>query len=147
MFLRFFFLGVLAAVISLLAELMLFSFSPSQSITILALIVPIIEETLKFGLLWKGREFLPQKFSPAFFSAAGIFGLGFAIPETIIAESSGLATNLIAFNTAIIIHIISALCLSSALLLFLKKKPLSAFSLFIFSFALHALYNFFVFIQ
>jgi hypothetical protein len=29
----------------------------------------------------------------------------------------------------------------------MKKKPLSTFSLFIFSFSIHALYNFFIFMQ
>lgn len=147
MFPRLFSLGVLAAITSLLAELMLFSFLPEQSLIILALAVPFIEESLKFLLLWKGRSFLPRNFSQEFFSAASAFGLGFALPESILNGSSGLATNPLALGVTIGIHLISAFFLASAILFLMKKKPLSAFSLFIFSLSIHALYNFFIFIQ
>ncbi|MFZ1720800.1 MAG: hypothetical protein WAU28_05685, partial [Candidatus Moraniibacteriota bacterium] len=82
---RLFSLGVLAAITALLGELMLFSVFPTQSLLLLALAVPLFEESLKFGLLWKGRDALPSTFSIRFFSVAFSFGLGFAIPETILA--------------------------------------------------------------
>ena len=147
MVLRLFSLGVLAAITSLITELMLFSFFPKQSIILLALAVPLIEELIKLGILWKGRILLPQVFSHNFLTVACAFGLGFAIPEGILAGSSGLMTDVTSFILTIGIHLISAFFLLSATLFLMKRKPLSAFSLFIFSFAIHALYNFFVFIR
>lgn len=144
---RLFSLGVLAAITALLSELMIFSFFPKQSILILALLVPIIEESIKFGILWKGKSLFPREFSAHFFSAIGAFGLGFAIPESILAGSSGLATNPLALATTMSIHLISAFFLGGAILFLMQRKAIPAFSLFIFSFAIHALYNFFVFIR
>ena len=145
--LRLFSLGVLAAITSLLTELMLFSFFPKQSLLLLALAVPLIEELIKLSILWKGKSFLPQGFSHNFFAVACAFGLGFAIPESILARSSGLIADAHSFILTIGIHLISAFFLLSATLFLMKRKPLSAFSLFIFSFAIHAIYNFFVFIR
>ncbi len=140
-------LGVLAAITALLSELMIFSFFPKQSILILALLVPVIEESIKFGILWKGKSLLPREFSAHFFSGIGAFGLGFAIPESILAGSSGLATNPFTLTAMVSIHLVSAVFLGSAILFLMRRKALPAFSLFIFSFAIHALYNFFVFIR
>lgn len=144
---RLFSLGVLAAITSLLAELMVFSFFPKQSLILIALAVPLIEEIIKFGFLWKGSGFLPREFSHNFLFSFFAFGLGFALPESILAGSSGIVTNTFSFISTIGIHLISALLLLSATLFLLKKKPLSAFSLIALSFAIHALYNFSVFIR
>lgn len=159
MFPRFFSFGTLAAIISLLSELILFSFSPEQSLLILALAVPFLEEAIKFGFLLAGRTFLLRGFSPDFFAAAGAFGLGFALPESILSGSSSLVTSPLAISVVVAIHLISAIFLSSAVLFLTKtysihdSRPsgmvggfLSAFALFIFSFAIHALYNFFIFV-
>lgn len=145
--LRLFSLGVLAAITSLLAELLLFSFFPKQSLMLIALAVPLLEELTKFGFLWKGRLSLPEKFSRNLLGIACAFGLGFALPESILAQSSGITTAVLSFVMTIGIHLVSAFFLLFATFFLMKKKPLSAFSLFIVSFAIHALYNFFVFIR
>jgi hypothetical protein len=144
---RLFSLGVLAAITALTFELMLFSIFPAQSILLLAIAVPFLEESLKFGLLWKGRDALPKSFSIQFFSAAFSFGLGFAIPETILAGLADPLKSPLTLAGTLSIHLISAFFLASAILFLMKKKPLSTFSLFIFSFSIHALYNFFIFMQ
>ncbi|MFZ1720467.1 MAG: hypothetical protein WAU28_03895 [Candidatus Moraniibacteriota bacterium] len=145
--LRLFSLGVLAAAISLLIELLLFSVFEEKSLVLLALAIPLIEESTKFVLLFKAKDFLPQRFSPSFFSAAGAFGLGFALPESILSESANLMVSPISFGMAMSIHLISAFFLASAILFLTKKNLLSTFSLFVFSLAIHALYNFLIFIQ
>lgn len=145
--LRLFSLGVLAAITALVLELMLFSFFPSPSILLLAIAIPFLEESIKLTLLWQGRSFLPQSFSPQFFSATFAFGLGFAIPETILAGLADPLNDPLALAGALSIHLISAFFLASAILFLMKKKPLSTFSLCIFSFSIHALYNFFIFMQ
>ncbi|MGB5018902.1 MAG: hypothetical protein WBO66_04165 [Candidatus Moraniibacteriota bacterium] len=144
---RLFSLGVLAAITALLGELMLFSVFPTQSLLLLALAVPLFEESLKFGLLWKGRDALPKSFSIQFFSAAFTFGLGFAIPETILAGLADPLQNPFTLMGTLSIHLISAFFLASAILFLMRRRPLSTFSLCIFSFSIHALYNFFIFMQ
>ncbi len=145
--LRLFSLGVLAAITALIFELMLFSIFPVQSILLLAIATPFLEESIKFSLLWKDRTSLPQSFVPRLFSTALTFGLGFAITETILAGLADPLSDPLTLTGALSIHLISACFLTSAVLFLIKKKPLSAFSLFAFSLSIHALYNFFIFIR
>lgn len=144
---RLFSLGVLAAITALLGELMLFSIFPTQSIPLLALAAPFLEESLKFLFLWQGRTALPLEFSSRFFSAAFSFGLGFAIPETILAGLADPWGSPLTLAGTLSIHLICAFFLASAVLFLMRKRPLSTFSLYIFSFSIHALYNFFIFMQ
>ena len=143
--LRLFSLGILAAIGALTGELFLLSIFPTRSALLLAIVIPFLEESIAFSLLWKGRTSLPQSFSPRFFSVAFAFGLGFTLPETILAGLADPLGNPLALAEVIGIHLTSAFFLGSATHFLAQRKPLSAFSLFICSFAIHALYNFFIF--
>jgi hypothetical protein len=148
MLLRFFSFGILAAIASLLAELILFSFFPIYSIALLVFIIPLLEESIKYAFLFKSHPFLPKRFSLAFLAATTAFGLGFALPENILSKSNVLITT-DAINTVMTtgVHLLSALILGNALLLFKRHRSLGTILLLVTSFLLHALYNFSVFIQ
>jgi hypothetical protein len=148
MFLRFFSFGILAAIASLLAELILFSFFPVYSITLLVFIIPFLEESVKYAFLFKSYPFLPKRFSLTFLVATMAFGLGFALPENILSKSNVLiTTDTINTLMATGIHLLSALILGSALLLFKRHRSFGTILLLITSFLVHALYNFSVFMQ